>query len=258
MKEIKVSKLSRDKKEYMEMWALVDDEDYIRLSKYNWSIKQRKLKSSPDIFYAQTGIKKNGKQVVESMHRMIMNPKKDMQVDHCDHNGLHNYKENLRICTRAENSRHRRISKNKLHSQYKGVTWDNRVKKWISHIRYNSKNLFLGYFTNEKLAAYMYDAASSLIHKEYSITNFNKIIPKYLKLVNTIIHNSAIVKTQTSKYLGVSYYKRTAKWKSRISLHNKRIHIGYFDTEHQAAIAYNTRAKELLGTKAKLNIVEEV
>lgn len=59
----------------------------------------------------------------------------------------------------------------------------------------------------------------------------------------------------TSKYLGVSLWKRlsgTTCWKAQIS--NKgTIHIGFFETEEAAALAYNIKAIEIRGEFARLN-----
>jgi protein-disulfide isomerase len=35
----------------------------------------------------------------------------------------------------------------------------------------------------------------------------------------------------------------------------KQVHVGLFENQEQAAKAYDTKAKELLGAKAKLNFV---
>lgn len=43
----------------------------------------------------------------------------------------------------------------------------------------------------------------------------------------------------TSIFKGVYFYKPTKKWKSNIKINSKSIHIGYFDTEIEAAFAYN-------------------
>ena len=61
-----------------------------------------------------------------------------------------------------------------------------------------------------------------------------------------------------SKYIGVSYYGQTNKWKARIYHYPEGgIHIGYFKTEEDAAKAYNEKAIELFGDEAILNIIEE-
>ncbi len=49
----------------------------------------------------------------------------------------------------------------------------------------------------------------------------------------------------SSKYKGVTYYKRTGKWMAEIKHNNKRYHLGTFKTDWAAALAYNTKAKEL-------------
>lgn len=60
-------------------------------------------------------------------------------------------------------------------------------------------------------------------------------------------------KNSLSKYKGVCFHKAQKKWVSRISVPNKRIHLGYFDTELEAAFAYNNAAKKLHGDFAFLN-----
>jgi hypothetical protein len=47
------------------------------------------------------------------------------------------------------------------------------------------------------------------------------------------------LKNTTSKYTGVSFYKRLNKWQSRIYINNKLKHIGYYLTEELASKAYN-------------------
>ena len=59
----------------------------------------------------------------------------------------------------------------------------------------------------------------------------------------------------SSKYLGVCFYKHTGKWAARIRKNGKLIHIGQFETEENAAIAYNKKAIELHGEFANLNKV---
>lgn len=58
-------------------------------------------------------------------------------------------------------------------------------------------------------------------------------------------------KNSFSKYKGVC--KKGMRWLSRISLNNKNIHIGIFDNEVEAAMAYDAKAKELYGDFAYPN-----
>ena len=56
----------------------------------------------------------------------------------------------------------------------------------------------------------------------------------------------------TSKYKGVSWSKIENQWCSQIQA-NKKIIIGYFDSETDAAKAYDEKSKELFGDFAYLN-----
>ena len=57
----------------------------------------------------------------------------------------------------------------------------------------------------------------------------------------------------TSKYKGVCWHKAMSKWRVQIRGNNKKIHLGFFDNEEDAAHAYNMAALELFGEFANLN-----
>ena len=59
----------------------------------------------------------------------------------------------------------------------------------------------------------------------------------------------------SSKYRGVSWHKYTAKWIVHIAINRKNTHIGLFENEEEAALAYNAKAIEFHGEFAKLNYV---
>jgi hypothetical protein len=57
----------------------------------------------------------------------------------------------------------------------------------------------------------------------------------------------------SSKYKGVHLRKDTKKWSAQIKINQKVIRLGCFESETEAALAYNVKAKELFGEFACLN-----
>lgn len=147
-------------------FATVDNEDYERLSKHKWH-----LLKCPTGSYAQRNIPAGGrKQKKVQMHRVIMQAPDDMQVDHIDRDGLNNQRNNMRLCTHAQNQRNRRTQAN--FSGYKGVNWNNKSKKWQVYISVNDKAVFLGSFFCPIKAAVAYDKAAIRYSGEFARLNF--------------------------------------------------------------------------------------
>ena len=61
----------------------------------------------------------------------------------------------------------------------------------------------------------------------------------------------------SSQYKGVSYDKEHKKWEAGITVEGRRIHIGLFDSEVEAARAYDRRARQLFGQFAYLNFPDD-
>lgn len=68
--------------------------------------------------------------------------------------------------------------------------------------------------------------------------------------------NKTRQKSGTSTYKGVWFDKKKNVWKASIRSEDKRIYLGQFDTEEDAALYYDIRAIELHGKFANLNILE--
>jgi hypothetical protein len=58
----------------------------------------------------------------------------------------------------------------------------------------------------------------------------------------------------SSKYKGVYFRKDRQKWSAYIEVNTKRIRLGTFETELQAATAYDVAAKRYYGDYALLNL----
>lgn len=83
----------------------VDDSDYQWLNQYKW------------YFHVQGYAVRKSKGKAILMHRLIMNTPEGMDTDHINRDKLDNRRENLRVCTHAENMRNRNI-----HRPYKPRT----------------------------------------------------------------------------------------------------------------------------------------
>jgi len=62
---------------------------------------------------------------------------------------------------------------------------------------------------------------------------------------------------KSSQYRGVHWDPRKHKHVAEIKLGKKTKHLGYFDSEEAAAVAYNLAAKDIFGDFAQLNVLRE-
>lgn len=121
--------------------------------------------------YVRYDIQFKCKQYNVWLHRLVMQPPHDKVVDHINDNGFDNRRENLQVCTNAQNVRRARV------------------------------------------------------------------------------------RGGSSRFKGVYLRRSSGLWRAQIGYENGRIVIGEYETEVEAAIAYNLRAKELFGRFARLNAI---
>lgn len=65
---------------------------------------------------------------------------------------------------------------------------------------------------------------------------------RFVESAKSICNQRLLKSTNTSGYRGVSFYKRTKMWQSRININGKKKHLGYFVSARLAALRYDVEA----------------
>jgi len=118
-------------------------EDYDKIKDYCWRVNNNGYLVTN---YSPDGTREN--RTVIEFHRFIVNKEnKNIEIDHIDRNKLNNRRNNFRFITSQENSFNSNIAKNNT-SGFIGVSWHKKNNCWISRIKYNYKQIYLGSFSN--------------------------------------------------------------------------------------------------------------
>lgn len=141
-------------------YFLIDATDYPEVSEHRWSLDEQG--------YMHTTIQ--GKHI--KLHCYLL-ASKGSTVDHINGNRNDDRRSNLRICSTMGNSRNQRLRFTNT-TGYKGVSYDQRRKKYVASITANYKTKFLGYFSDPIEAAMKYDQAACLLFGEYARPNFKE------------------------------------------------------------------------------------
>ena len=148
--------------------ALVDIEDYDRISQHRWCA--RKSRHS-HVWYAVRSIGDGPDQKLLHMHREILNmtPGNGLFADHINGDGLDNRKLNLRIATHSQNHMNERRRKDNK-TGYKGVSLLTSYSRpmWQANICINQKQIYLGSFSTPELAYEAYCAAAKHYFGEFA------------------------------------------------------------------------------------------
>lgn len=143
---------------------LFDKEEYSKIKPYYWRVGSNKYVSM--VIYDR-----NTKKCTQYLlHRFLMNPTSEEEVDHINHNTLDNRKSNLRIVTTAQNQMNSVVS-DRNRSGVKGVNWDNNEQRWRVRISVSGKRLSLGSYKNFDDAVQCRKSAEAFYYGEYKYVN---------------------------------------------------------------------------------------
>lgn len=146
--------------------ALVDDEDYERVSRHKWYAH-----AGPNTFYGRSkSPSADGRPML--LHHFILGIDGRVRIDHANGNGLDCQRSNMRPATRQQNA-HNTCLRSDNKSGFKGVTWKKEKRRWEANIRIpGGKQIYLGRFLKREHAALEYDRAARAYFGEFACVNF--------------------------------------------------------------------------------------
>lgn len=138
-------------------FALIDDEDFERVSQRKWSC----------------GSKGHGPQTAGpgaypiAMHKFILEDYSSQLYDHINRNPYDNRRCNLRKATKSQNSMNRGLPKHNK-SGYKNIHWYKSRNQWRVYLTVNGNWKSIGYFNDLNDAILARDKALREYHGEFA------------------------------------------------------------------------------------------
>ena len=142
----------------------IDVDDIRILGQRSWRVRRATTKKENFYVVASTGDR------TLYLHRELMNPEKGQCVDHIDWNGLNNRRENLRVCSKADNTRH--YTREKGACGFHGVFFNPDRGRYRARLSIGGKGHSFGYFLTAEEAALARDKAVLEHYGIFATLNF--------------------------------------------------------------------------------------
>jgi hypothetical protein len=118
-------------------------------------------------------------------------------------------------------------------------------KRWQARLRYDGKQHNLGYFNTKQEAALAYDREARQCGKEKPL-NYDSIKATeeaaQAQAEHALTHPKQPKPRPASGFYGVSAHGK--RWTAQITYDNKEHYLGSFDTKQEAALAYDSEARQ--------------
>lgn len=179
--------------------------------------------------------------------RKIPNPEKCQNAANC----------------RKRSSMYRGVTRHRWTGRFEAHLWDK--SSWNNIQNKKGRQVYLGAYDSEEAAARTYDLAALKYWGPETILNFP--IGSYTKEVEemdkvskeeylaTLRRQSSGFSRGVSKYRGVARHHHNGRWEARIGrvFGNKYLYLGTYNTQEEAAAAYDMAALEYRGANAITN-----
>ncbi|XP_038705022.1 AP2-like ethylene-responsive transcription factor At1g79700 [Tripterygium wilfordii] len=165
--------------------------------------------------------------------------------------------------TVKRSSRFRGVSRHRWTGRYEAHLWDK--GSWNPTQRKKGKQVYLGAYDEEESAARAYDLAALKYWGPSTFTNFP--VSEYEKEIEMMItmtkeeylatlrRRSSGFSRGVSRFRGVARHHHNGRWEARIGrvFGNKYLYLGTYNTQEEAAQAYDVAAIEYRGINAVTN-----
>ncbi|CAE8594119.1 unnamed protein product [Polarella glacialis] len=127
-------------------------------------------------------------------------------------------------------------------SRFRGVSWDSKIGQWRYSISepITHRRVWLGYFDDELSAAAAYDVAAIVLCGSTAGRNLPDKHPANEEIAQ-MKQKVAVMKSrqQSSHFRGVHWDKSTRKWCAKLQKGGVSTHLGLFQSEPDAALAFD-------------------